>query len=464
MLKRAHELAPERLSPTATLAQFSLHSENYAAAEWLAELRRHGYNIEAAWIQGEEAILRADPNAAMHWFEIVRNSPSPVRAIAGYHLLAHVDAEVGNIAQAQQLLSNAIQLAGSQGDTGDQGVLLMDRAWLHCQLDQIADCARDAEHSLSFDRSPQSLRASSLLVIRFGSTSSRDEQSLFVNLLGHIGRDSGTDEVGPLFDMAELEREGALQLMHRNCGAALKAFRAEAAIDAPVDSREYLAIALEQCAKWERTPEQARSLRRDAADAYARAAFTPALVWDMIQFHPPGLMPINSVDGCELPTNVDSAIPMRASSCCSSDPLISLAVSRTRDVRKRYRNSPTNRKRKEQKFMDNPAIRNLMLLWLVVTTEMGNNGGAYFTQLANNANNEQAALAKQLNLSAGTVTQVIKTVSANLAQFQTIAGQFHAQAKLTFPVEYDGPFCPASADTVLSLVPAALGANTKASK
>jgi hypothetical protein len=114
--------------------------------------------------------------------------------------------------------------------------------------------------------------------------------------------------------------------------------------------------------------------------------------------------------------------------------------------------------------MDNPAIRNLMLLWLVVTTEMGNNGGAYFTQLANNANNEQAALAKQLNLSAGTVTQVIKTVSANLAQFQTIAGQFHAQAKLTFPVEYDGPFCPASADTVLSLVPAALGANTKASK
>ncbi|QEE27061.1 protein kinase [Terriglobus albidus] len=288
-LKHAHALVPQRLSPTATLAQFSLVAGDQAAvAGWIAELRRYGYPIEAAWIEGEAAVLRGDTQTAEDRFNQVSRSTSPSRAIAGYQLLAHVEAEEGRLALAQESINKALLLAESGGEKGNQSSVLMDRAWLRCQMGQITTCAQDADNSLAIDHSSYRMRAASLLVGRFAPTAGVAEKAHLLKLLKSKDSEGHRDEIGPLFEMAQLEKEGAFQLAQHHCETALKAFRAEAAIDAAVESRMYLAQSLEQCAEWETSSARGHALRREAADAYAYVAFRPALIWIIVSSHPPG--------------------------------------------------------------------------------------------------------------------------------------------------------------------------------
>jgi hypothetical protein len=111
---------------------------------------------------------------------------------------------------------------------------------------------------------------------------------------------------------------------------------------------------------------------------------------------------------------------------------------------------------------DNPQIRNLMLLWLVVTTEMGNNGKSYLNQLSDAADPvaaqaAQTDLAGKLGVSPGTVKQFVNMSNdpAYQAQFANLQDVFHTLVKAVLPADYDGPFCPSDIGSLVSLVPAA---------
>lgn len=284
-LKRAHALAPRKLSAPATLAQFAMLGGNQAkTTHWIAVVRQLGYMTEAAWLEGEAAVLRGDVEAAEHSFDIVRNANNSSLSITGYQLMAHLDAEQGRWEEAVQNLNAALTRAETQGDIPRQANLQMDRAWVECASKHLSACADDASRSLASDSTPYQVMAMSLLVTQFSSAMPSSVEMPLLRMLEDTPAKKSDEDVGPLFDLAQMQREGAIQVARRNCTAALNVFRAAIVTDANVESRRYLAQALDGCAAVEHSSER----QHEAASAFAIDAFQPALVWNGVRLHPPG--------------------------------------------------------------------------------------------------------------------------------------------------------------------------------
>jgi serine/threonine protein kinase/Flp pilus assembly protein TadD len=290
-LKRAHELAPHRISPTATLALFAMQSNDFSDAQrWVNELHKDGDDNEVAWLAGDMKFLQGDMAGAERDLQEVPKSPSASRAIRGYEFLSRLAAERGRIDASLSILQAGLKLAEAKGDKGNTSLMHMDIAWMECARGQYSICIDEAKKSLALDQTPHSMQNASLLAIRYAHNAPGPIQRSFRELLESNGALNHNDEIGPLFDEARLQAQGALQLVNRHCDAALRAFRAEGAIAAPVESREYLALGLEQCAALEASPQRAEMLRQEAAEAYAPVALQPGYAWYSPQFHHPGVV------------------------------------------------------------------------------------------------------------------------------------------------------------------------------
>lgn len=291
VLERAQALAPKRASAMATLAEFALQAGDQAAADkWIAKLQQAGFDSFAEWHRGEAALVQGDTDKAARHFELVRDSNvSPPGALTGYESLSRLAAEQGFFANAIAILDQAMPLAASQGDTGMFASMLMDRAWLLCQQGKLKPCEGDAESSLRLDNTSHRMRVAILLVIRFAPTAPKEDRAVFSKLLAHSMADTMVHENGPLFDVTRLQAEGAQELVAHHCPSALNALRSAGAIDAPVESRQYLAEGLDQCAQWERSHDKSHALRREAAEAYQPVAFAPAIAWNLLHLNPPAV-------------------------------------------------------------------------------------------------------------------------------------------------------------------------------
>jgi tetratricopeptide (TPR) repeat protein len=290
-LRRAHELAPNHISPTATMAFYAMQSGDFVVAQReINELRALGDENEAAWVEGNMKFLQGDMDAAEKRLSEVPKSPSVSRAVRGYEYLAHLAAERGHLDEAVTISQAGLALADTKGDKGNAALIRMDLAWLACVRGQYADCVNQAEMSLALDHTPHSMNNASLLVIRFANNFPASTRMAFRTLLERHGALNHNDEIGPLFDEARLEAQGALQLLNEHCDSALKAFRADASISAHVESREYLAVALEQCAMHAASSQRAARMRQESADAYAAVAMQPGYAWYSPQFHHPGVV------------------------------------------------------------------------------------------------------------------------------------------------------------------------------
>lgn len=289
VLRKAHNLAPQRASATATLAEFSLQVGDAAgAAAWTQKIRDAGFLSLAAWHDGEAALLRGDFAAAQSAFNAVKASQqSPPGPLGGYQSLAHLAAEQGLYADAIALVNEALPKAEAQGETGKRTSMLMDRAWLHCEQRQFNDCEADMAVSLHLDHTSHRLRVAAVLVLHFAPSAPASDAQRLSTVLRENSTDIAAKEIGPVFDMARLETEAAQHLALHHCDPALQALRGAAAVDAAVESRQYLAEGLEQCALWEPSVEKARALRQEAADAYAAVAFSPAVSWNLYRLYPP---------------------------------------------------------------------------------------------------------------------------------------------------------------------------------
>lgn len=107
---------------------------------------------------------------------------------------------------------------------------------------------------------------------------------------------------------------------------------------------------------------------------------------------------------------------------------------------------------------DDSNMKSLLLLWLVVSTEMGNSTrtGLYFSQLSDPTSPAQTDLVNRLKIPADTVKKFIDTATdpANSAQVQDVQETFHKFIKAVSDTDYDGPFCPFENTSFFDLIPA----------
>lgn len=290
-LKRAHALAPKAIGPIGTLAMFAMQEGDLSAAEqWIKELRTVGAKSEAIWMEGDVALLQGDLHTAEKNYRTYTDGPPSARTVRGDQLLSRLAAEQGHMEQSINLLNAGMTLAEARGDRGSRTQMQMDRAWLECNRGEMRACLNDAGESLKADPTPHGIRLMTLLVLHSLPQATASQRSTMADLLEAYTRSNRNDEIGPVFDMARLGAQGTVQLLKGRCTVALKAFRAEAAADAPMATQEYLALALEECIRQEHVPSAKAALMREAAQAYAAGAFRPALIWQSARFHSPATM------------------------------------------------------------------------------------------------------------------------------------------------------------------------------
>ncbi|QEE27060.1 hypothetical protein FTW19_02955 [Terriglobus albidus] len=100
---------------------------------------------------------------------------------------------------------------------------------------------------------------------------------------------------------------------------------------------------------------------------------------------------------------------------------------------------------------DLAALKNLLILWLVVTTKTGSNGHAYLDDLRDPT--AQAALAHRLGVSPGTVKNFYKKATGSFGmQFQNVQESFHDLVKAELGGPYQGDFCPLAIDAIENLI------------
>lgn len=288
-LKHALALQPTRTSALWTLAFYLYIAGNDAEAEvWTSQLRKNGALTEAAWAEGEGAFLRGDLARAEEQFRIVEQAGNPRLASDGDILLSHLYAEEGRSRDALVPLESGIQKAEKLGDSASRAQLVTDRSWLECQLGEYRECLEDLQQSLQLDDAPRQVRKAGRIIGRFILSAPPAVAQQMRQLLENNRRTIQASEPTPESTMATLESEGELALSRLQCGRALKALRAESLLDGEAESRDYLGHGLQVCAMHAQSATQARSLRSEAANAFAVGAFAPAVVWFELKYHPPG--------------------------------------------------------------------------------------------------------------------------------------------------------------------------------
>jgi hypothetical protein len=103
-------------------------------------------------------------------------------------------------------------------------------------------------------------------------------------------------------------------------------------------------------------------------------------------------------------------------------------------------------------------MQKLLVLWLVLTTEVGGEGSLYYSQLTDTATGAEtrAELAQTLGLDVNVVTHFVNmtNASATRSQIADVQDLFHNLVKATDPASYSGPECPFSVTTITDLLPA----------
>jgi hypothetical protein len=105
---------------------------------------------------------------------------------------------------------------------------------------------------------------------------------------------------------------------------------------------------------------------------------------------------------------------------------------------------------------ESPKIKNLMVLWLVLTTEVGGEGSLYYSQLIDPDTGAaaRAQLAQNLNLSIDIVNDFVDRTNSEAysAQIADVQSLFHDLVSSNDPADYSGPECPHYVDAILGLL------------
>jgi tetratricopeptide (TPR) repeat protein len=197
-------------------------------------------------------------------------------------MLADLLAEQGKYVDARKLISSKLEsLSGI-------AALFMDRAQLNCRIEDFTSCVADVNKAMSIDPSPARAIAASVVLGRaIGHAPGKRNVSL-MEALGTLQHMEFGPEYGLIGDLARLRIRGELFLANGSSAQAIVEFRKASQIDAPINSREYLARALIANAQHTENEASQTAMLREAQAIYAAIAFHPAVIWQFSLSTPPG--------------------------------------------------------------------------------------------------------------------------------------------------------------------------------
>lgn len=106
---------------------------------------------------------------------------------------------------------------------------------------------------------------------------------------------------------------------------------------------------------------------------------------------------------------------------------------------------------------DSPHIKQLLVLWLFLTTEVGEGTPLYFGKLtdAHSGPETCAQLAQALGISVDIVNAFVAKASSDayINQIQDVQSLFHDLVSNNDPADYSGPECPHFVKSILDLLP-----------
>lgn len=283
VLDRAHRVDPDRPGALVQILRANLVLGNTAAAgQNLEEIRRRYSPDVVLYSQGTIEAVQGDDQSAAESFEKLAGMRDSSYSLSGLRMLADLRAEQGNYAEAEKLLSSEIDNAAERPG------MLIDRAWVRCRQHETSLCISDLNQALHDDRSPQSLYAASAVLGNAIALSSGADRDALRDDLRSLDPAKVSSQFGTIAELEQHRLHGEVLLADRRYAEAISEFRQVDTLDAPFNSREYLARALAEWAKAESSPGKADALRREAAERYATTALHRAVVWQFPQAYLPG--------------------------------------------------------------------------------------------------------------------------------------------------------------------------------
>ena len=291
VLQRAKSLSPSMPGISGVLAYNYLMIGDYDSAQKvIASLRKADKLDFALYFEGIDDFLENKLAGSEQSFRQLIHMDSADFRSSDYAMLARVQAEQGKYKDSLFTLSDGIIANQAHGNSDDSGLRMLDRAYIYCKVNAFGECLEETASALKLNSSPDSIIAASLIL---GATIPRLPKTLahkFTTQLFRLEQLLPKKDVGQLDTFARTRIRGEILLATGDVKGALSAFRTANSLDAPLGAREYLARGLLAAAARENNLAQSGLLRKQALDAYQRAAGRPTVIWRNPWQYPPGFL------------------------------------------------------------------------------------------------------------------------------------------------------------------------------
>jgi tetratricopeptide (TPR) repeat protein len=277
-MRRAHDADKTRFGSVGALVRLELVlGDLNEAHHWTQELRNMGANEQAQYSDGIIHLVEGHYFAAGQSFRA--NLTSQSYRVSSLRLLADLAAEKGQYSDALSFLNQAIS-----GNAEDARILI-DRAYVYGKLGQISNCTDDVQSAIAKDSNPNQILSASQIL---GELLFVTPDPAIRRALNRLASEMPADNFGLISTIAHLRVEGEIQLAAGKTSEALTNFRKADKLEAPFESRDYLARALATAARYSTRSIESGQLRNEAMNLFGQIALHPESVWYFSENYPPG--------------------------------------------------------------------------------------------------------------------------------------------------------------------------------
>jgi eukaryotic-like serine/threonine-protein kinase len=290
-LKKAYELDTKRLSAPAHLARFYLVKNDHASAwKWQQWLATNGFKEDADFAAGQIDLDEQKYSDAESSFKAMLQSPDPSYQSLAWSLLARYFTERGEYDRAVDALNHGIDLDTAHGFIAEQSSKLIDRATVRCKLSDPSHAFADIRRAVDEDSGLQTIQSAASAFGRCKGAARGSLDSQVVPELTHLEQLLPRGQANSI--LATVSRtivRGELLLARGDWRSAIKEFSHADALEAPGESREYLARAYLIASEKEPDLGDRLVFRERAFEAFGEMVRKEPMVWYLMLVLPPGI-------------------------------------------------------------------------------------------------------------------------------------------------------------------------------
>jgi tetratricopeptide (TPR) repeat protein len=288
-LRKVLELSPHSEFGLGELANtFMLMGKYQEASQAIEQVRLAGYGDLVNELNGHLYFLEGRISDAEKSFLALAQAQKSDLRIKSLPLLARVDAERGEYAEALSHLNQAAEDTETTTRRGSLAAVLLDRAYVREKVNDYGGMLADLNSALVLNPSQPNLIAVSDVLGQSFATAPLGSRASIRRALDELFRMLPQKDVGFNSNLARFRIQAEIELASGNWLSALEIFRKASNLDAPAGSREYLGRALIVAAMHQRDRATVQRMEEEATQAYAAVALRPGFVWHHPMDWPPG--------------------------------------------------------------------------------------------------------------------------------------------------------------------------------